>query len=156
MSDIPITDSTSSSQRNSRGQIVERDRSPRNRYEVNLATQTQNNQFVDESRNAQLNQQFVDARRLQFNVGVDPMIHQESIDALRQEAVERHHQILQDELRVAHQQHQGVLRDGGILQKLGIMRLLGIKCSMLRIGIMRFLLKPRVKRGEVLMSKFNN
>ncbi len=134
MSDIPIAGSTSSSsgvdamqaelaltspeqssQRTSpgQGQIVERDRSPRNgpapsgvaamfqvnreergvvnqptSYEANLATQTQNNQFVDESRNAQLNQQFVDARRLQFNVGVDPMIHQESIDALRQEAVE--------------------------------------------------------------------
>ena len=123
-----ITSPEQSSQRTSLGQIVERDRSPRNRpapsgvaamfqvnreervvvnqptsYEANLATQTQNNQFVDESRNAQLNQQFVDARRLQPNVGVDPLVHQESIDALSQEAVERHHQILQDELRVAHQ-----------------------------------------------------
>ena len=60
-------------------------------YEANLVTQTQNNQFVEESRNVQLNQQCVDARRLQLNVGVDLIVHQESIDALRQEAVERHH-----------------------------------------------------------------
>ena len=40
-------------------------------YEADLVTQTQNNQFVDESRNAQLNQKCVDARRLQLNVGVD-------------------------------------------------------------------------------------
>lgn len=37
-------------------------------YEASLVTQVQDNQFVDESRNAQLNQQCVDARRLQLNL----------------------------------------------------------------------------------------
>lgn len=41
-------------------------------YEANLATQTQKNQLVDGSRNAQLNQQFVDARHCNLMLGLIP------------------------------------------------------------------------------------
>ncbi len=136
--ELAVTSPEQSSQHTSpgQGQVVERDRSPRdtrapsgvagmfqlNREErvainqptsseANISTQSQTKQFVDESMSAELNQQFTDAGSLQFNVGVDPLIHQESIDMIRQEAVARHHQILQDETRAALQQHQGVLRD---------------------------------------------
>jgi len=41
-------------------------------YAANLATQTQKNQLVDGSRNAQLNQQFVDARNCNLVFGLIP------------------------------------------------------------------------------------
>lgn len=73
--------------------------------------QIHNQEFVDESRNLRHSQQFVDARQVQFQIGVDPAVHQSTIDSLKEVAGARHHQILRDEVAFAESRHRDILQD---------------------------------------------
>ena len=132
MADVPIVSSTSSgsvgrvhalqlevtsqspqtTSQSSPGQIVppDRERSPRVQPAPSGVQRliqhigVTNQQFRDE-------RQFVDARQVQLNVGIDPAVHQATVDSLRVEAETRHHEILRADWQQAAQYHQGVLQD---------------------------------------------